>query len=103
MNKKTKALTTEQYKEIIQTMKEGFCGCRPNERIATALVLEGNLGLRISDILKLRSGDIVRDGDRYRLEITEQKQGSTAFSPSRWLFSSTSKTIACGMVFAGTS
>ena len=40
MNKKTKALTTEQYKEIIQTMREGFCGCRPNERIATALVLE---------------------------------------------------------------
>ena len=46
MNKKTKALTTEQYKEIIQTMREGFSGCRPNERIATALVLEGNLGLR---------------------------------------------------------
>ena len=36
MNKKTKALTTEQYKEIIQTMREGFSGCRPNERIATA-------------------------------------------------------------------
>ena len=75
MNKKTTALTTEQYKEIILTMKEGFCGCRPNERIATALVLEGNLGLRISDILKLRPADIVRDGDRYRLEITEQKTG----------------------------
>ena len=72
MNKKTKALTAEQYKEIIQTMKEGFCGCRPNERIATALVLEGNLGLRISDIIKLRPCDIVRDGDRYRLEIVEQ-------------------------------
>ena len=75
MNKKTKALTTEQYKEIIATMKEGFCGCRPNERIATALVLEGNLGLRISDILKLRLCDIVKDGDRYRLEIVEQKTG----------------------------
>ena len=24
MNKKTAALTTEQYKEIIQTMKQGF-------------------------------------------------------------------------------
>ena len=75
MNKKTKALTTEQYKEIIQTMKEGFCGCRPNERIATILVLEGNLGLRISDILKLRLCDIVRDGDRFRLEVVEQKTG----------------------------
>ena len=76
-NKKTKALTTEQYKEIIQTMKEGFCGCRPNERVATALVLEGNLGLRISDIVKLRLCDIVLDGDRYRLEIVEQKTGKS--------------------------
>ena len=75
MNKKTKALTTEQYTEIIKTMKEGSSAFRPNERIATALVLEGNLGLRISDILKLRPSDIVRDGDRYRLEITEQKTG----------------------------
>lgn len=73
MNKKTKALTTEQYKEIITTMKRGGCGFRGNERIATALVLEGNLGLRISDILKLRPCDIVSDGDRYRLEIVEQK------------------------------
>lgn len=75
MNRKTIALTTDQYKEIIQTMKEGFCGYRPNERIATALVLEGNLGLRISDILSLRLCDIVMDGDRYRLEIVEQKTG----------------------------
>lgn len=73
MNKKTKALTTEQYKQIIQTMREGFCGCRPNERVATALVLEGILGLRISDIVKLRPCEIVQDGDRYRLEIVEQK------------------------------
>ena len=77
MNKKTKALTTEQYKEIVQTMKAGFCGCRPNERIATALVLEGNLGLRISDIVKLRPCDIVRDGDRFRLEVVEQKTGKS--------------------------
>lgn len=75
MNKKTKALTTEQYKEIIQTMRVGFSGFRPNERAATALVLEGNLGLRISDILTLRPCDIVRDGERYRLEIVEQKTG----------------------------
>lgn len=75
MNRRTKALTTEQYKEIVQTMKNGFCGCRPNERAATALVLEGNLGLRVSDIVRLRPCDIVRDGERYRLEVTEQKTG----------------------------
>ena len=66
MNKKTKALTTEQYEAIITTMREGTVACRPNDRVATALVLEGNLGLRISDILRLRLCDIVRDGDRYR-------------------------------------
>ena len=43
--------------------------------MSTALVLEGNLGIRISDILKLRLCDIVRDGDRYRLSIVEQKTG----------------------------
>ena len=75
MNKTTKALTTEQYTEIIQTMKQGFCGCRPNERVATALVLEANLGIRISDIIKLRPCDIVQSGGRYHLQITEQKTG----------------------------
>ena len=75
MNKKTTALTTEQYKEIITTMKEGASSFRPNERIATALVLEGNLGLRISDIVHLRLADIINDGGRYRLSIIEQKTG----------------------------
>ena len=77
MNKKNKALTTVQYKEIIQSMREGFCGCRANERVATALVLEANLGLRISDVLRLRLCDIIKDGDRYRLDITEQKTGKS--------------------------
>ena len=75
MNKKTTALTTEKYRNIIMTMKEGGTGFRPNERIATALVLEGNLGIRISDIVRLRLCDIVNDGGRYRLSITEQKTG----------------------------
>lgn len=75
MNKKTTALTTEQYKNIVVVIKQGFCGCRPNERVATALVLEGNLGLRISDVLALRLCDIIKDGERYHLEIKEQKTG----------------------------
>ena len=75
MNIKTRALTPDQYKEIIQTMKTGFIGSQPNPRIATALMLEANLGLRISDILQLHLSDIVKDGDRYRLAIKEQKTG----------------------------
>ena len=75
MNKKTTALTTEQYKNIITSMREGSSFFRPNDRVATALVLEGNLGLRISDIVKLRPCDIVNDGGRFRLSIVEQKTG----------------------------
>lgn len=75
VNKKTVALTVEQYHEIIDTMKLGVTGCRSNNRIATALVIEANLGIRISDILKLRLSDILKDGNRYRLNITEQKTG----------------------------
>lgn len=79
MNKRTTALTTEQYSEIITTMKHGSALFRPNDRIATALVLEGNLGLRVGDIVQLRPCDIVNDGGRYRLEVTEQKTGKKRF------------------------
>lgn len=72
-NKTTVALSAEQYHEIINTMRNGGAGFRPNTRIATALVLEANLGMRIVDILQLRFKDIIKDGDRYRLDVIEQK------------------------------
>ena len=75
MNKQTTALTTEQYHAIITTMKNGSALFRANDRIATALVLEGNLGIRIGDIVQLRPCDIIKDGNRYRLAIREQKTG----------------------------
>lgn len=77
MNKKTLALTKEQYREIINTMKCGFCGMRANERVAMALTLEANIGIRISDIINLRLTDIIKDGERYRLDIVEQKTQKT--------------------------
>ena len=40
-----------------------------------AEAVEGNLGIRISDILRLKPNDILLDGERYRLEIIEQKTG----------------------------
>lgn len=85
MNKKTVALTEEQYREIISTIHNGFvCSdghiVKPNNRIATALSLEANLRLRISDILQLRLSVIVRDGDRYRLDIVEQKTKKREFT-----------------------
>ena len=75
-NKRTVALTQQQYQDIIALIRDGNGSTvRPNPRVATALVLEANLGIRISDILNLRLCDIIRDGDRYRLNITEQKTG----------------------------
>lgn len=78
MNKKTVALTEDQYKNIITTIRSGFvCAdghiVKPNNRIAMALSLEANLGIRISDILQLRLSAIIHDGNRYRLNIVEQK------------------------------
>lgn len=79
MNKRTRAIDEETYKRIIATMKNGFCHesvqYKPNERIATVLVLEYNLGLRVGDILNLCIDSFVKDGSRYRLDIYEQKTG----------------------------
>lgn len=76
-NIKTKTLTTDEYKLIINTMRSNFTHkdkeFRANNRIATALVIQSNLGLRIGDVLRLRLKDIVKDGNRYRLDIVEEK------------------------------
>lgn len=72
-NKTAVALTKEQYKELVTVIRSGFLSCHPNEQVAAALVLEANLGLRIGDIIRLRLKDIIRDGERYRLDITEEK------------------------------
>lgn len=100
MNYKTKALTEEQFSIIIKTIKSGFITADnkrvyPNERIAVCLTLQANLGLRIGDIVNLRLSDIVRDGNRYRLDIVEQKtlksriftvpnEIFTFYNPMRW-------------------
>lgn len=69
------ALTEEQYKNIIMYAQTGFTGFKPNKQLATALQLEANLGMRISDILKLKLNQIIQDGNRYRLNVIEQKTG----------------------------
>ena len=53
--KTTTACTHEQYETIIKTLYEGIGDCvQPNPRIATILVIEANVGLRIGDTLSLR-------------------------------------------------
>lgn len=70
---KTKALTKEQYTQIIETIKKGFLNTEPNIQVATILVLESNLGIRVSDVVNLKLNSIIKDGNRYRLDIIEIK------------------------------
>lgn len=79
MNKKCRPVTHEEYGKIISLLRSGFeyDGQRVSskERIADALVLEANLGIRIEDVLLLRLSDFVRDGGKYRIDIVEKKTG----------------------------
>lgn len=79
MNKRTKALDREQYNLVIKTIREGFTHngseFKPNNRLATLLVVQANFGVRISDILRLRLSDIIYESGRYRLDIIEKKTG----------------------------
>lgn len=79
-NKKTRAVNKEEFEMIISKIREGFSlpsgeHFKPNKRIATALTLQANLGLRIGDVVKLRLSDIIYENGRYHLDIVEQKTG----------------------------
>jgi integrase len=70
-----RAITEEEYRELIETMRQGGCGFKPSDRNATAFVLQANLGLRIGDVLDLRPSSFIKDGGRWRLDIIESKTG----------------------------
>ena len=74
-NKTTVALPKEQYEEIIHYILTGTMYTRPNRAVATALVLEANLGLRLGDVLALHQKDIINEMGHWRLNIHEQKTG----------------------------
>ncbi len=90
---KTRALTEKEFTEIIQVVRAGFVDSKgrmikPNRRVATALVLQANLGLRIGDIMELRLTDIIMESGRHRLNIVEQKtQKRREFSVPAEVFS----------------
>ena len=91
MNKKTVALDKEQYQLIIGTIRNGFdyngSVFKPNNRLATLLVVQANLGVRISDIIKLSLSDIIKESGRYRLDIVEQKtQKERTFTVPKQLY-----------------
>ena len=79
INKKCIALEEQQYRKIIELIRSGFIldgrKVKPNIRIATILMLEATLGLRLGDVLSLRMDSFIKDGKRWRLDIIEAKTG----------------------------
>lgn len=78
MNKKTRAVSKEEYENIIEMIQYGFTAdgkkVSPNPQIAAILVVQANTGLRIGDLLELRLKDIVKEGNRYHFnDFKEQK------------------------------
>lgn len=88
---KTRPITVEEYNLILDKICSQFTYkyedkngeikdklFRPNFKVAYALQLQANLGLRIGDVLKLTLSDFVPDGrGEFKLSVTEQKTGKT--------------------------
>lgn len=79
MNIRCRECTQEEFEQIINLLRSGFeyegRKIRSKERIADALLLEANLGIRIGDVLNLKLSSFVRDGKDYRIDIVEEKTG----------------------------
>jgi integrase len=79
MNKRCVAYSDAEYERVVSLLRNGFMleghHIRPNSRVATIVVLEATLGLRLCDILNLRMTSFIKDGERYRLDIVEKKTG----------------------------
>lgn len=70
-----RAITEEEYAELIETMRQGGVGFKASDRNATAFVMQANLGLRIGDVLKLTPNSFIRTSDGWKLAVVEEKTG----------------------------
>lgn len=75
----TRAIDNTEYEKLVKIIRIGYTyngvKHRPNDQIATILVLEGNLGCRIGDIIALRTDSFILDGGIWKINIMEQKTG----------------------------
>lgn len=79
----TTALSNEDYERLVKTIRIGYTHNgvkhRPNDQIATILVLEANLGCRIGDIIALTTDSFILDGGIWKMNISEQKTGKKRY------------------------
>lgn len=74
----TRPIEDTKYKELVSIIRNGYKDSsghthRPNSQLATILVLQGNLGCRIGDIVSLTVENIEWDGEAWRLNLSEEK------------------------------
>ena len=83
---KTRPITVEEFTEIITAIKEGFVyreagkdkKFRANTRMAFALQLQANLGIRVGDVLALTPNSFKLNGrGGYMIDIIERMETST--------------------------
>lgn len=83
-NKKTKAITAEEYKALIEIIRSGIPNAytRPNPKVAMALVCVANLGLRIGDVVRLKPSNFkLRSDGKITLQIKEEKTNKERNTP----------------------
>lgn len=80
----TNAISEQDYEKLVKTVRKGYTDNagvvhKPNNQIATILVLEANLGCRIGDIMNLTTDSFLKDGNIWKLNISEEKTGKTRY------------------------
>lgn len=80
----TNAISENDYEKLIKAVRSGYVDNagvqhKPNNQVATILVLEANLGCRIGDIMNLTTDSFSKDGNIWKLNITEEKTGKTRY------------------------
>lgn len=82
MNKIAKTLNTNQFEDIINAIRNGFVDgkysiTKPNDRVATALVLSANTGIPMMDIVKLKLENFVEDEYGYLIYTDGKKYAAS--------------------------
>lgn len=87
-NKRTRALTKEEYNEIITLIENGFPGARKNPRAAFVLKTMAHTGLRVGDTLSLTLNSFnLRPSDgKPIIHISEEKTGKIRETPVKETF-----------------
>ena len=75
-NYTARPVTETELKDIIESIVSGYTDAhgvphKPNKQVATILTLQANIGCLISDICALTIESLVKSGDAWKLDVTE--------------------------------